>query len=31
MKIDKEDWAIFAIVVTLASVFVFGVSAEWWL
>jgi hypothetical protein len=31
MKIDKEDWSIFALVVIMAAVFVFGISAEWWL
>ena len=29
--IDKQDWAIFALVVVMAAVFVFGISAGWWL
>jgi len=29
--IDKQDWAIFALVVVMAGVFVFGISAGWWL
>lgn len=31
MKIDKEDLAILTLVVVMAAVFVFGISAEWWL
>jgi hypothetical protein len=31
MKIDKQDWAIFALVVVMAAVFVTGISAGWWL
>ena len=31
MKIDKQDWAIFALVVVMAAVFVIGISAGWWL
>jgi len=31
MKIDKQDWAIFALVVVIAAVFVTGISAGWWL
>jgi len=31
MGIDKQDWAIFALVVVMAMVFVIGISAGWWL
>jgi len=31
MKIDKQDWTIFALVVVMAMVFVVGVSLGWWL
>jgi len=31
MKIDREDWSILALVVIMAAVFVFGISAGWWL
>jgi hypothetical protein len=31
MKIDKQDWLIFALVVVMAAVFVTGISAGWWL
>jgi len=31
MKIDREDWSILALVVVMAGVFVFGISAGWWL
>jgi len=31
MKIDRQDWAIFALVVVMAAVFVTGISAGWWL
>jgi hypothetical protein len=31
MKIDKQDWLIFALVVVMAMVFVIGISAGWWL
>jgi len=31
MGIDKQDWAIFALVVVIAAVFVTGISAGWWL
>jgi len=30
MKIDREDWLIFAIILVTCFVFVFGVSAECW-
>jgi len=30
MKIDKQDWTIFALVVVMAMVFVVGVSVGWW-
>ena len=31
MGIDKQDWAIFALVVVMAMVFVTGISLGWWL
>jgi len=31
MGIEKQDWAIFALVVVMAMVFVTGISAGWWL
>jgi hypothetical protein len=31
MGIDKQDWAIFALVVVIAAVFVAGISLGWWL
>jgi len=31
MKIHKQDWAIFALVVVMAMVFVLGISLGWWL
>jgi hypothetical protein len=31
MKIDKQDWLIFALVVIMAMVFVTGISLGWWL
>jgi len=31
MGIDKQDWAIFVLVVVIAAVFVTGISAGWWL
>lgn len=31
MKIDRQDWAIFALVVVMTAVFVTGISAGWWL
>jgi hypothetical protein len=31
MGIDKQDWAIFALAVVMAAVFVIGISAGWWL
>lgn len=30
MKIDKQDWAIFGLVVVMAAIFVIGISAGWW-
>jgi hypothetical protein len=31
MGIDKQDWAIFALVIVIAAVFVTGISLGWWL
>jgi hypothetical protein len=31
MKIDKQDWLIFALVVIMAMIFVTGISLGWWL
>jgi len=31
MKIDKQDWIIFTIVILMAMIFVTGISAGWWL
>ena len=31
MRIDKQDWVIFGLVVVMAMVFVTGISAGWWL